>query len=313
MRLNKPKFWNYKKTSIWSILLFPISFIYLFLVWMKKISSISKNHKKNCPIICVGNIYVGGTGKTPLAAEIFKFIKSTGKNPSFIKKHYNYLKDEIEMLKEIGDTHCDKNRITAIDKSLFNGNNVVILDDGFQDFSIKPDFSILCFNSKQLVGNGFTIPSGPLREPLKAVKRADCIVINGDRTKETLEFENKIKKILIGKQLPFFYSKYKIKDIEKLRNKEITAFAGIGNPSNFFDLLKENKLNLKKTFSFPDHHNYSEEDLNNIISNKSTNIVTTKKDYFRMTDKQKDVCDFVEINLEIENKNKLENLIKNYL
>tara|TARA_B100001057_G_C22602009_1_gene853149 strand:- start:1 stop:843 length:843 start_codon:yes stop_codon:yes gene_type:complete len=280
---------------------------------MKKISSISKNHKKNCPIICVGNIYVGGTGKTPLAAEIFKFIKSTGKNPSFIKKHYNYLKDEIEMLKEIGDTHCDKNRITAIDKSLFNGNNVVILDDGFQDFSIKPDFSILCFNSKQLVGNGFTIPSGPLREPLKAVKRADCIVINGDRTKETLEFENKIKKILIGKQLPFFYSKYKIKDIEKLRNKEITAFAGIGNPSNFFDLLKENKLNVKKTFSFPDHHNYSEEDLNNIISNKSTNIVTTKKDYFRMTDKQKDVCDFVEINLEIENKNKLENLIKNYL
>ena len=313
MRLNKPKFWDYRKTSIWSILLFPISFIYLFLVWMKKISSISKNHKKNCPIICVGNIYVGGTGKTPLAAEIFKFIKSTGKNPSFIKKYYNYLKDEIEMLKEIGDTHCDKNRITAIDKSLFNGNNVVILDDGFQDFSIKPDFSILCFNSKQLVGNGFTIPSGPLREPLKAVKRADCIVINGDRTKETLEFENKIKKILIGKQLPFFYSKYKIKDIEKLRNKEITAFAGIGNPSNFFDLLKENKLNVKKTFSFPDHHNYSEEDLNNIISNKSTNIVTTKKDYFRMTDKQKDVCDFVEINLEIENKNKLENLIKNYL
>ena len=313
MRINKPKFWDYKKTSIWSILLFPISFIYLFLVWMKKISSISKNHKKNCPIICVGNIYVGGTGKTPLATEIFKFIKSTGKNPSFIKKYYNYLNDEIKMLKEIGDTHCDKNRITAIDKSLFNGNNVVILDDGFQDFSIKPDFSILCFNSKQLVGNGFTIPSGPLREPLKAVKRADCIVINGDRTKETIEFENKIKKILIGKELPFFYSKYKIKDIEKLRDKEITAFAGIGNPSNFFDLLKENKLNVKKTYSFPDHHNYSEEDLNNIISNKSTNIVTTKKDYFRMTDKQKDVCDFVEINLEIENKNKLENLIKNYL
>ena len=239
MRLKKPKFWDYKEISIWSILLFPLTIIFLFLAWLNKISSVFKIYKNPLPIICVGNIYVGGTGKTPLTAEIYKFLKSDGKKPSIIKKHYNYLLDEIEMLREIGDTFSDKNRITAIELSLSNGNNVAILDDGFQDFSIKPNFSILCFNSKQLIGNGLVIPSGPLRERLSAVNRADCIIINGNKSNDTLEFEKKITENLMGKKLHFFYSNYKIKNIDKLKNKSITAFAGIGNPSNFFDLLKK--------------------------------------------------------------------------
>ena len=313
MILKKPKFWDNQKISIWPILLLPLSIIYLLLISIKKTLSTLKIYKNKCPIICIGNIYLGGTGKTPLAVEIFKLIKSNGKNPSFIKKYYNYLMDEIRMLREIGDIHHAKDRITAINASLLNRNDVAILDDGFQDFSIKPNFSIICFNSKQLIGNGFLIPAGPLREPLKAVSRADCVVINGDRTEETLEFEKKILQNLNGKNMNFFYSKYKIKNIEKLRNEEIIAFAGIGNPSNFFDLLKENNLNLKKTYSFPDHHNYSQTDFDKIMSDKSTKIVTTKKDYFRMSDDQKAICEYVEINLEIENKNQLENLIKGCL
>ena len=123
------------------------------------------------------------------------------------------------------------------------GYDVAVLDDGFQDFTVKKDFSILCFNSKQLIGNGLLIPSGPLRESFNSILRANCIVINGDKN---LEFENKIKKTF-KKEVKIFYSKYKIKNIENLQNKEIIAFAGIGNPSNFFDLLKENNLNLKKS------------------------------------------------------------------
>ena len=192
MQIKKPLFWDRKKISFWSILLFPFSFMYIIVVWIVRIPSIFKSHDKTLPVICVGNIYLGGTGKTPLAAEIFRFLKSSGKNPSFIKKNYKYLIDEINMLQEVGDTFFAKDRITAIGLSKSNGNDVVILDDGFQDFSIKPNFSILCFNSKQLIGNGFLIPSGPLRERLSAISRADCIVINGNKTKETLEFEKKI-------------------------------------------------------------------------------------------------------------------------
>ena len=171
----------------------------------------------------------------------------------------------------------------------------------------------MCFNSKQLIGNGLIIPSGPLRERLNAVSRADCIIINGNRTKETLAFEDKITKIIPERKMHFFYSKYSIDNIEDLRNKKITAFAGIGNPSNFFNLLKENKLDIKKTFSFPDHHEYSQSDFDRIIYDKSTEIFTTKKDYFRLNDKQKEICNYVEINLEIENKDQLESLIRNAL
>ena len=313
MQFNKPLFWDSKKISFWSILLFPFSIIYLIIVWIIKIPSIFRKYKYPCSIICVGNIYLGGTGKTPLAAEIFKFLKSNGKKPSFIKKYYNYLDDEINILKEIGDTFYAKNRLSAIGQSISNGNDVAILDDGYQDFSIKPNFSILCFSSKQLIGNGFVIPSGPLRESLSAILRADCIVINGNKTKETLEFEKKINTKFKRKKLPFFYSKYKIKNTNKLENDEVTAFAGIGNPSNFFDLLSQNKINVKNSFSFPDHHKYSKTDFDKILKDKSTKIITTKKDYLRLNDEQREVCDYIEIDLEIENRDEFKSLIENHL
>ena len=304
MNFKKPKFWDYSELSFWSIILYPFSLLFLFASLIIKLLKIQK--KFPIPIICVGNIYLGGTGKTPLALEIFKIIKSSGKNPGFVKKGYDYLYDEIQMLEKIGKTYLNKNRKEAISSLISLKHDVAILDDGFQDFSIKKDFSILCFNSKQLIGNGFLIPSGPLRESFKSIKRAECIFINGDRN---VQFENKINKI--NKNAKIFYSKYKIKNIENFKNKEIIAFAGIGNPSNFFDLLKENKINVKKTYSFPDHHNYSQKDFDEIIGNNHIKIVTTEKDYYRMNDKQKLSCDYIEVDLEIENKNEFINLIKN--
>tara|TARA_B100000131_G_scaffold219058_1_gene210570 strand:+ start:328 stop:1263 length:936 start_codon:yes stop_codon:yes gene_type:complete len=311
MKFKKPKFWDDKKISIWSILLFPISLLYLILSIIDKIYKtliFRKNFK--IPVICIGNIYIGGTGKTPLVSEIYRLVQSMGKNPSIIKKNYEYLSDEINMLKKVGAIFVDKNRTKAIKNAILKKHDIAILDDGFQDFSIKPTFSILCFNSKQLIGNGFLIPSGPLREYMKSILRADCIFINGDKN---LEFENKIKKYLEKKNIQIFYTKYKIKNLEKLQNKEITAFAGIGNPSNFFDLLKENGLNLKESFSFPDHHTYSKEDFDRIKKNNSTKIVTTEKDYCRMSNEQKAYCEGVEVSLEIENKEDFKSLIKNYI
>jgi len=306
MNFKKPKFWDYSELSFWSIILYPFSLLFLFASLIIKLLKIQK--KFPIPIICVGNIYLGGTGKTPLALEIFKIIKSSGKNPGFVKKGYDYLYDEIQMLEKIGKTYLNKNRKEAISSLISFKHDVAILDDGFQDFSIKKDFSIVCFNSKQLIGNGFLIPSGPLRESFKSIKRAECIFINGDRN---VQFENKINKI--NKNAKIFYSKYKIKNIENFKNKEIIAFAGIGNPSNFFDLLKENKINLKKTYSFPDHHNYSQKDFDEIIGDNHIKIVTTEKDYYRMNDKQKLCCDYIEVDLEIENKNEFINLIKSKL
>ena len=310
MKFKKPEFWDYKTKSLASIMLFPLSVIYKFIFWILKILTNIKNQNSTIPVICVGNIYLGGTGKTPLVIEIYKILKSFGKNPAFIKKNYNYLSDEIKMLEKTGKVYTNQKRYDGILLSASNNHDAAILDDGFQDFSIRPNFSILCFNSKQMIGNGLIIPAGPLRESLKAIKRADCIIINGNKN---LEFENKIFEITKNKNCNLFYSKYKIKNIEKFRNKKITAFAGIGNPLNFFELLRENKLDIIKTFTFADHHNYSKKDFEIINKEKTTTLVTTEKDFYRMTDEQKKNCDYVEVELEIENKEELKRLIKNYL
>ena len=308
MKFKKPKFWDNQKISFWSILLFPLSAIYLIINFIIKVIKTQK--KFPIPVICVGNIYLGGTGKTPLVRKIFNISKSLGKNPAFVKKSYNYLFDEINMLKMTGKIYTHKKREESIFSAFADKHNVVILDDGFQDFSIKPNFSILCFNSIQSVGNSFVIPSGPLREPLRSISRADCIVINGEKN---LELENKLNNNSNTKKLPIFYSKYVIKNIEELKNKEIIAFAGIGNPSNFFNLLKENKLNVKKTYSFPDHHDYSQKDFDEIENNTSAIIVTTEKDYFRIHDNQKQNIYCIKVELEIENEDRLKDLIKQNL
>ena len=308
MNFKKPEFWDNSRLSFWSIILYPFSLLFLFASLIIKLLKTQK--KFSIPIICVGNVYVGGTGKTPLAIELFKILKSNEKNPGFIKKGYDYLYDEIQILKKNGETFTNKNRKKAISSLILSGHDIAILDDGFQDFSIKKDFSILCFNSKQLIGNGFIIPSGPLREKFSSIGKANCIFINGDKN---LEFENKIKEI--NQNAKIFYSKYKIKNLDKFKNKKVVAFAGIGNPQNFFDLLKLNNINVRKTISFPDHHNYSESDYSSLITvnEKDLLMVTTEKDHYRLNEKMKKSCDYVEIDLEIENKNEFINLIKSKL
>lgn len=308
MNFKKPNFWDYKRVSFWSILLLPFSIIYLITLLI--IQALKNREKFSIPIICVGNIYLGGTGKTPVAREVFNIAKSLNKNPAFIKKYYDYLVDEVKMLEKTGKVFPCKKREEGISSAITKKHDVAILDDGFQDLSINSNFSILCFNSNQLIGNGFVIPSGPLRENLSAIRRSDCIIINGEKN---LEFEKKLTKSMGGRKIPIFYSKYKINNLEKFIKKEIIAFAGIGNPSNFFNLLKENNLNLKRTFSFPDHHNYSVEDFNEIVNDESALIVTTEKDYYRLSSEQKKNCCYAEVSLNIEKKDILKNLISNHL
>ena len=304
MKFKKPKFWDKDKLSFFAIILFPFSLI-TFIAGKLKIKS--KIKFQNIKTICVGNIYLGGTGKTPLAKEIFKITRSLGKNPAFVKKYYDYLQDEIEMLEGVGKTFAAKERAEGIDLLIKNNNDIAILDDGFQDSSIRKSFSILCFNQKQWIGNGFLIPSGPLRERLSSINKADCIVINGD--KDNI-IENQINEI---KQLKIFYTKYKPKNLEILKDKKIFAFAGIGNPLNFFELLKKNNLQLLNCQSFPDHYNYKKKDLDNLKSKArelNALLLTTEKDYCRINSNFRKGIEKLDVDLEIDSKEEFINLIK---
>jgi len=299
MNLFKPKFWDKNQISFFSVLLFPITLLIKFLTFFK--ASLTKEYESPIPTICVGNIYLGGTGKTPLCIEIFSILKNLNMNPAFIRKQYAHFQDETNLQKSIGPIYQSKQRIKAILEAAKNNMNVAILDDGFQDFSIKKNLSIVCFNEKQWIGNGLTIPSGPLRSNLSALKKADCVMING---KKNNNIENKI--LSKNEKIKIFYCNYKPQNIDQFKNQKIIAFAGIGNPENFFDLLIENKLNIIETVKFPDHHKYSEKELENLlnkIKNNNSILLTTEKDYFRISEKNKKKIKCLKINVEIDNKN----------
>jgi len=306
MNFFKPKFWDKNKISFFSVLLFPVSLLIKVLSLFKRV--LIKTNQSSIPIICVGNIYLGGTGKTPLCIEIFLILKNLNMNPVFVRKKYDSFQDEADLQKQVGPVYQNKKRIEAVKEALQNKANVAILDDGFQDFSINKNLSIVCFNKKQWVGNGLTIPSGPLRESLSALKRANCVVINGEKNRD---IENKI--FSKNKEIKIFYTKYRAKNISEFKNKKVIAFAGIGNPENFFDLLKDNKIDIGEEIKFPDHHEYSEETLENLINKAKENnniLLTTEKDYFRIAENYKQNISFLKIEVEIENRNKFIDQIK---
>ena len=306
MNFFKPKFWDKNQISFFSVLLFPISVLLRVLAFLKH--SFSSTNKCSIPVICVGNIYLGGTGKTPLCIEIFLILKNLNMNPAFIRKKYDSFRDEVDLQKQVGPVYQNKKRMDAIEEAAQNKANVAVLDDGFQDHSIKKDLSIVCFSEKKWIGNGFIIPSGPLREGLSALKRANYVFINGNKN---LDIENKILKK--NKKTKIFYTHYKPKNIDEFKNKKIIAFAGIGNPENFFDLLKDNKLNIIETIEFPDHYQYSEKELVNLLAKSNKNdaiLLTTEKDYFRMSESYRKSIKFLKIAIEIENKNQFVEDIK---
>ena len=306
MKFLKPKFWDKKQISLYSILLFPIALLIKLLNIFKR--SITKTYQCSIPIVCVGNIYVGGTGKTPLCIEIFSILKDLNMNPAFIRKKYDSFQDEVNLQKQIGPIYQSKKRIEALKEAIQNKANVAILDDGFQDFSINKNLSIVCFNEKQWIGNGFVIPSGPLREDLSALNRADCVIING---KKNTNIENKI--LEKNETIKIFYTKYRAQNINEFENKKIISFAGIGNPNNFFELLKDNDINILEEISFPDHHNYSNKELDNLRNKARENnaiLLTTEKDFFRIDENYRKNISQLKIKVEIENKNQFIEEIK---
>ena len=308
MKILKPKFWEEKNNPI-SLLLLPISFFLQLLIIIKK--KLTFKHSFKIPVICIGNIYIGGTGKTPLSIMIAQELIKHKKKPAIIKKYYSEHIDEHNLINNsLNCLFLDKQRSKAINNAEKKQHDIAILDDGFQDYSIEKNLNILCFNSNQLVGNGMTLPSGPLRENINAIKKAQIVLINGNKDKL---FEEKI--LSISNKVKIFYSKYLPENIEEFKNKNLFAFAGIGNPRNFFKLLADNNLNVHTKLAFPDHYKFSKSEIQRMIDESFKNnleLVTTEKDYFRIKHYGFKHIKFLKIKLEILEKDKLINQILNY-
>ncbi len=310
MKLNKPIFWDKEKISFFSILLFPLTLIVLAIIFFKKIFFSSK--KFNIPIICVGNIYLGGTGKTPTSIFLAVELTNLGFKPVIIRKYYEEQKDEHNLIKHnFTDLILSSSRELGIMEAEKRGFDIVILDDGLQDYKIKKNLSIVCFNQKQLIGNGQVLPSGPLRESLSALKSTDIILINGDKVPI---FEKKLLKI--NKNLKIYYSSYEPVNINQFSNYKLMAIAGIANPKNFFTILEKNNLNIKEKLTFPDHYRFTKNQIQNIINdakNKKLKIIMTEKDFFKINEFKIEKVDYLKVFLKVNEKQDLINEIKKYL
>ena len=305
MRLNKPKFWDTKNSFI-SFLLFPISLLVLIFIFFKK--KFTKSIKFKIPIICVGNIYIGGTGKTPTSIFLAKELVKLGRNPVIMRKYYKNHKDEHYMIKDnFENLILNKNRAIGVAEAEKANYDSVILDDGLQDYKINKSLNIVCFNQNQLIGNGLVMPSGPLRENLSSLIDADIILINGRRNNY---FEKRV--LNINKSLKIFYSFYKPTNIDQFKDQNLFAVAGIGNPKNFFKLIEEYNLNVTKKIIYPDHYEFSKTEIQKIIDeakNKDCKVIMTEKDYFRIKDFDIDDIGYLKISMEIVKKKEFINII----
>ena len=312
MKFFKPKFWDKRDhISLISILLFPISLIIIIKNYYE--DSKPKKNYYDFRTICVGNIYIGRTGKTPLVNNLTNHLKK--KNRTFIiKKNYFSHEDEKKMLESKHKVIFEKTREESLLKAEQEKAKIVIFDDGLQEKTINYDLKIVCFNSLKLDGNGHVIPAGPLREKLISLKNYDVVLINGFANKETKNFIDKIKNI--NPNLKIFMGKYVPKSYTNLKKKKFLAFSGIGNPHTFYDTLKSLKIKLADYKKFPDHYNYTDKDLQKLkelAKAKGCKLITTEKDYFRIKKAFRKNVNFLKIELSIDQEKKFYKYIKERL
>jgi tetraacyldisaccharide 4'-kinase len=309
MKLNKPKFWDDKKISFLAIILLPLT---IFIAINNLILSIiSKEKSKKIKTICVGNIYIGGTGKTPLTIKLYDIFKNLNYKVSTAKKFYKKHLDEQIILDNKTNLIISSTRHKALKEAIKKKNELVIFDDGLQDNKIDYDLKFVCFNSKKWIGNGFLIPSGPLREKISSLKKYDVVFLNGDSS----NIEDIKKKIYqINQRIEIFETLYKPINLEKIDlSKKYIVFSGIGNSNSFKETLIENNINVIKEIIFPDHYHYKKDDIKKIkldAKKVGANIITTEKDYVKLTEEDKKEIKYLEISLEIKKESKLIEFIK---
>ena len=290
--MRTPKFWTEK--SLLSTSLLPLSVLYGLGARLRPL--LVKPKDAGLPVLCVGNLTAGGAGKTPTVAALVSLLKDLGKNPHVISRGYKSklpgplcVKPSLHDAEEVGDEplllarECPvwigADRVASALKAKAEGADVLIMDDGFQNPSLKKKQSLLVVDGNYGFGNQRLLPAGPLREPLSGgLERADAVLIIGEDSCGLADFATSHELIHGSVQVPKETAK-------ELSGRRVVAFAGIGLPEKFRRTLETIGANVTNFLPFPDHHDYAPQELK-ILSEKSEKqdaiLVTTEKDWVRL-------------------------------
>jgi tetraacyldisaccharide 4'-kinase len=309
MKINKPYFWDFKKPNFLSYLLLPLTIPIIFNNFLLNLKR--KKNFKDIKTICIGNIYVGGTGKTPLTIKLSQILNELNYKNAVIKKFYKDQNDEQKLIKNKTKLYCFRKRNTALNHAINDGMDVVLFDDGLQDRSVVYDLKFVCFNNLKGIGNGFIIPAGPLREKINSINKYDAIFINGNQ-KNNHALIKLFKRY--NKNIEIFETFFEPVNIDKFNNGDkYLIFSGIGNPDTFKETLIQNNVNVCEEMKYPDHYQYNGDDINKIKSrakNFKYKILTTEKDYVKLSRDDAKGINFLSVDLFIKNENNFINFIR---
>ncbi len=329
MTFKTPDFWYRDldtKAPFIEQLLAPFSYIYLL---ANKINqAVRVPQKITIPVICVGNITAGGSGKTPTILALRQLIKNHNifQNPYFLSRGYGSndcgprrvevhddasdVGDEPILLANHSKTIISVNRYKGSIMAQMEGADCILMDDGLQNRDLSKDISLLVVNGSMGFGNGKVLPSGPLREKLSAASgKIDAVVL--------IEEDIRSIKDILPKDIPVFPASIKAINTNDFDvSSPYIGFAGLGYPQKFEKTLRDNGFDLILFENYPDHHLYTRTELQSLISkakSKNARLITTEKDHQRIPKDLKEHFDYLLIELEWENETKVVSFLKNKL
>jgi tetraacyldisaccharide 4'-kinase len=270
------------------------------------------------PVVCVGNLTVGGTGKTPVAIAVANRLAMKGKRPFFLSRGYGGklagpilvtaehraadVGDEPLLLAEAGPTIVSRNRARGAALAVALGADVIVMDDGHQNFTIAKDVSLVVVDAAQMFGNGGVLPAGPLREFVRqGLSRADGVIVVGEDEVD-----------LRGYGGPVLHARIVPAEMPQLKGAYVVAFAGIGRPKKFFASLKDSGAYVVSAKRFGDHHVYSSSEIARLratAKERGALLVTTAKDYVRMTAIEREGVTVLPIEVKFDDPAALERLL----
>lgn len=321
--MRTPSFWQRKGPTSW--LLWPLSLFYWLGTILRK--KAKRLWKSPVPIICVGNLTMGGAGKTPVAIALAKHLKKEGVNVQFLTRGYGgdqpgplkvdlkwhnakQVGDEPMLLAAVAPTWVSRDRVKGARRAIADGADVIVMDDGFQNPTIHKDLALIVVDGGFGFGNRRLFPSGPLRESIvKGLRRAHGVVIIGEANERLLRH--------LPSRLPVVQGYFKpASETKTLKGKKVIAFAGIGRPQKFFDTLEELGAKVVATYKFPDHHYYTSNQIRTILweaKQMGAVPVTTEKDYVRLWPKAREEIIPVRVSVAWKDDKTLERVLKHVI
>jgi len=271
-----PDYWYSEEKSLSYYLLIPVSWLFCLTVWLRRLlyrTGILGRYRVQVPVIIVGNITAGGSGKTPLVIWLARFLKDSGYRPGIVSRGYggeakswpqqvrgdsDYVAVGDEAVMIAARAECPMavgpNRTQVVESLLKHHDiDVVLSDDGLQHYALRRDIEIAVVNGERRFGNGYCLPAGPLREKPARLDEVDIIVVNG-------EGERREHVMRVSNLFAVNMQTAKTRKLTEFPVPLVHAVAGVGHPGRFFDSLRASGLDIL-THEFPDHHRYTESDV----------------------------------------------------